>query len=108
MPGDAPQPTPRREARGDPSGWGGTCGYCGWSGMPPQQVSCGRCGLWSGTEYVVSPAAPQTTAQDARTREAAAALVRWLDDNGTILQDEMEIMVPVPAMLLRDLRKAAP
>lgn len=53
--------TPKREARGEPSGWGGTCGYCGWSGMPPDQVSCGRCGLWSGTEYEVRPATLQTT-----------------------------------------------
>lgn len=41
--------------RGSPEGWGGTCGYCGWAGMPAQQVSCGRCGLHSGVEYPTTP-----------------------------------------------------
>lgn len=38
--------------------------------------------------------------------QRGAALVRWLDERETVLQDEMNVMVEVPARLLRDLRRS--
>lgn len=38
--------------------------------------------------------------------QRAKVLALWLERSGTILPDDMATLVPVPAMLLRDLRKS--